>query len=102
MLNSHLKSGSLLVAQDDIVDYLTGEVLVRKGAHMMYLERLESYLLDLGHKVIDSTTLKKFVLDAGVEIVDADDSGTLFVVRAKHHDLPMHARHVHMDGTVRV
>lgn len=102
MLNSHLKSGSLLVAQDDIVDFLTGEVLIKKGAHMMYLKHLENHTRDFGHKVIDSTTLKKFVIDTGVEFVDADDTGALFVVRAKHHDLPMHARHVHMDGTVRV
>jgi hypothetical protein len=96
-----LRQGSLLVAQEDITDFRTGEVLIRKGAHMMYLERLESNLLDLGHKVIDATTLKKFILDAGVQIVDSDGDGTLFVVRAKFYDLPIHGRHLAMDGNVR-
>ncbi len=98
---SALRPGSLLVAQDDITDFRTGEVLIRKGAHMMYLERLESYLLDLGHKVIDSTSLKKYILDSGVQIIDSDGQGLLWVVRGKHHDLPIHARHLRMDGSVR-
>lgn len=89
---SQLRPGSLLVAQDDITDAFTGELLIRNGAHMMYLERMAGELIDKGHRVVDITTMCKFDLDPGLEFVDSDGNGTLFVVRGRFTDLPIHAR----------
>ena len=96
-----LRPGSLLVVQEDVHDAQTGEVLIKKGAHLMYLDTVSSRLRDFGHRVVDATTLKKYILDAGVEIVDADEKGTMFVVRPRYPDLPIHARRLTMDGVVR-
>lgn len=87
---SALKPGSLLVAQDDITDPFDGTVLIREGVHMMYLE----HLTPRGHKVVDTTTLRKFVLDEGLEFSDADGTGALFVVRGRFQDLPIHAQRI--------